>query len=147
LQKGSYFQFLSLFHYSVYDVLSKDAINYNAKFGTIMANHFIKTVPLESALTKEQFKKIVENNINGKFKFAKNVTINTDPDDTITVHMQGCSIYGGNELLKSSGKQIFCPVCHMFRAIIQKGLGSKTNLTSIDKPGAHGECFLKYKMS
>lgn len=138
-------EFFAAYHASVFEALGEDAVKYNAKIGSLLANRWIKTVgtlPSNSA----EFKEAMEAYMKGPFRFADIAELNFKDDGTAELYVKGCDICQGNEILRNSGGKGSCPISQMLKSAMGKGLKKHVELTGSTKPGPVGECYLKYKV-
>lgn len=136
--------FFASYHSAIFELLAEDAIKYNAKLGTLIASRWIQGLKHPPANTSE-FKESLGAFFSGQFKFADSVSIAFGTSDAATIHVEGCAICPGNEVLKKSGKSAYCPICHMVKFAAYKTMKINMELTEIVRPGPVGECRLKYK--
>jgi len=136
--------FFATYHSAIFELLAEDAIKYNAKLGTLIASRWIKGLKHPPSNASE-FKESLGAFFNGPFKFADSVEITFDASGAAAIHVEGCAICPGNEILKKSGKSGYCPICHMVKFAAYKTIKMNLELTEIERPGPVGECMLKYK--
>ncbi|MEK7679262.1 MAG: hypothetical protein AAB356_03630, partial [Deltaproteobacteria bacterium] len=130
---------------AVFGSLGPDAAKYNAKIGSALASAWLKRLgelPSDSA----DFKKALEAWFKGPFSFADEAEL-TIKDNEALLHVAGCDICRGNEILRNSGKKGCCPISQMVKSALGRGLKKPVELSGSEKPGPVGECYLKYNIS
>jgi len=137
-------EFFAAYHASVFESLGDEAVKYNARIGSLLANRWLKTLA-SLPEGKEDFKKAMEAWMRGPFRFA-DITELSFSDGAATLYVKGCDICQGNEILRRSGGKVYCPISQLVKSAMGKGLKAHVELTGSEKPGPVGECYLKYKV-
>jgi len=137
-------EFVSLYHAAVIEAIGKDADTINVKIGIHLANHFLKQIG-KMPESEIEFKEAIETFFKRMFPFAEIAQMTFNQDGTAVLYVKGCMICHGNSILRSQGGKGYCPVCHLVKSSLAKGLKKRIELTGTEKPGPVGECFLKYK--
>lgn len=138
-------EFFALYHAAVFDSLGEDAPKYNAKIGAILANSWLKRLK-ERPSGHEEFKEALEAYFRESFSFADMAEMTFSPGGEASIHIKGCDICHGNEMLRNSGKKGSCPISQMVKSAMGKTLKGSVELTGSEKPGPVGECYLKYRI-
>jgi hypothetical protein len=138
-------EFFAAYHAAFFEALGEEAQKGNVKTGIALAGRWLKSLK-EPPDTPEKFKAALEKEFSGRFGFADLAEITFDPDGTVRLHIKGCDICPGNELLRGAGAKGCCPVCHMVKSAMGRALGKRVELTGSEKPGPVGECVLTYKV-
>lgn len=138
-------EFFALYHAAVFEALGEDASRYNAKIGRLLADALLKRLN-EPPADSKGFKEAVEAYMRGPFRFADIAEMTFNADGGASLHVKGCDICNGNELLRSGGKKGYCPISQMVKSAMGRSLRMKVELAGSEKPGPAGECYLKYKI-
>ncbi|MBI5238556.1 MAG: hypothetical protein HY887_09075, partial [Deltaproteobacteria bacterium] len=64
-----------------------------------------------------------------------------------SLHVKGCDICAGNEILRNSGRSGICPISQMVKSAMGRSMKKGVELIGSEKPGPVGECRLKYRIS
>lgn len=138
-------EFFADYHAAVFEALGDDAARYNAKIGSILASRWLgrlEALPRE----REGFKKAMEGYLSGPFRFSETAELSFSDDGAVHLHVTGCDICPGNDILRGLDKKGSCPVSQMLKSALGRSLGDKVEFTGSDKPGPTGECFLRYRI-
>ncbi len=139
-------EFFAEYHAAVFEALGEDAANHNVKIGTMLATRWLKRVD-DVPRNDEKFKKAIETYFSNSFIFSDVAKMVFNGDGTAHLYVKGCDICPGNEILRNSGSNGYCPICHMVKSSMGRTLKKKVELTGSEKPGPVGECYLKYRIS
>ncbi len=138
-------EFFAAYHAAVFGSLGPDAAKYAAKTGSALASAWLKglgALPSDS----DEFKKALEDWFKGDFRFADETELSIKNGKAV-LHVAGCDICPGNEILRNSGKNGCCPISQMVKSAMGRALKANVELTGSEKPGPVGECYLKYNIS
>lgn len=138
-------EFFALYHAAVFDALGEDAPKYNAKIGALLASTWLKKLN-ERPSGHDGLKEALEAYFSGPFRFADLAEMTFSPGGEASIHIKGCDICNGNEILRNSGKRGSCPVSQMIKSAMGKTLKGNVELSGSEKPGPVGECYLKYRV-
>lgn len=139
-------EFFATYHAAVFEALGKDADKYNAKIGSLLATKWLKRLE-EMPEGTDDFKKAIEAFLTGPFRFSDIAELTFNEDGTAHLHVKGCDICPGNEILRKSGDKGYCPICHMVKSAMGRSMKMKVELLGSEKPGPVGECYLKYRLT
>ncbi|MBI5888353.1 MAG: hypothetical protein HZB82_06560 [Deltaproteobacteria bacterium] len=135
-------EFFAAYHASVFEALGEDAAKCNARIGAILAGRWLKSLT-ELPSNTVKFKDALEEYFSGQFKFSDIAEL-TFNEKGASLHVKGCDICNGNEILRNGGKKGSCPISQMLKSAMGKSLKKNVELTGSEKPGTVGECYLKY---
>lgn len=138
-------EFFALYHAAVFESLGEDAPKYNARIGAILANSWLKRLK-EHPSGDEGFKEALEAYFRESFSFADLAEMTFSSGGEASIHIKGCDICHGNEILRNSGKKGSCPISQLIKSAMGKTLKRNVELTGSEKPGSIGECYLKYRI-
>lgn len=138
-------EFFAAYHAAVFASLGEDAAKYNAKTGSLLASAWLKRLG-ELPSDSSDFKKALEAWFSGPFRFSDTTELLIE-DGKAVLHVAGCDICRGNEILLSSGKNGCCPISQMVKSAMGRALKAGVELIGSEKPGPVGECYLKYNIS
>ncbi|HLB05200.1 MAG TPA: hypothetical protein VJL62_00620 [Thermodesulfobacteriota bacterium] len=138
-------EFFAAYHAAVFEALGEDASKYNVKIGTLLATCWLKKME-EIPRSSEDFKKAIEVYFSSSFIFSDVAEMTFNKDGTAHLHVRGCDICPGNEILRNKDGHGYCPICHMVKSAMGRTLKKKVELLGAEKPGPVGECYLKYKI-
>ncbi|MCR4288097.1 MAG: hypothetical protein NUW09_08805 [Deltaproteobacteria bacterium] len=138
-------EFFAAYHAAVFGSLGDDAARYNAKIGSALASAWLKGLG-ELPSDSDEFKKALEDWFSGPFRFSDTAEL-LIKDGKAVLHVAGCDICPGNEILRNSGKNGCCPISQMVKSAMGRALKANVELTGSEKPGPVGECYLKYNIS
>ncbi|OGS64059.1 MAG: hypothetical protein A3J79_14855 [Elusimicrobia bacterium RIFOXYB2_FULL_62_6] len=139
-------EFFAAYHAALFEAQGEEAAKNTVKAGIALAGRWLKSLA-ERPDTPEKFKAALEKEFKERFGFADLAEITFEADGTARLHLKGCDICPGNELLRAAGAKGCCPICHMVKSALGRSLGKRVELTGSQKPGPVGECVLEYKIS
>lgn len=138
-------EFFAEYHAAVFQALGDKAPGYNVKIGSLLASRWLKRLQGLPERT-EDFKKAIEAFFGGPFRFSDIAEMTFNDDGTAYLHVKGCDICPGNEILRKGGGEGYCPICHMVKSAMGRSMKKKVELIGADKPGPVGECYLRYRL-
>ena len=138
-------EFFAEYHASVFQALGDKAPDYNVRIGSLLATRWLKKLE-EVPERTDDFKKAIEAYMSGPFRFSDVAEMTFNEDGTAHLYVKGCDICHGNEILRNSTGKAYCPVSHLVKSAMGRGLKKKVELTGSEKPGPVGERYLKYKI-
>lgn len=137
-------EFFAAYHAAVFEALGPKAPGFNARLGVILAGRWLDS--LDSAPSESgEFKEALEEYFKGPFEFADTAEMSFS-EGGASLYVNGCDICPGNELLRSSGGQGYCPISQMLKSAMARAMKKNVELTGSEKPGPVGECRLNYKL-
>ena len=133
--------FFKQYHSIMIKALGEDAKKVNAKVGSIIAENWAdKTGDIKN---NDEFAKSFENYLKNELEFARNVNVNCD-ENNYTLDIKGCAICHGNEILRQEGMATACPIVQAAKYAAVKKIKRNVITKGVDKPGAVGECTIKF---
>lgn len=138
-------EFFAEYHAAVFEALGDDAARYNARIGSILAARWLKRVE-DTPREQEGFRKAMEEYLQGPFRFSETARLHFGDDGSVHLHVTGCDICPGNDILRGMDKKGQCPISQMLKSALGRSIGGKVEFTGSEKPGPAGECFLRYQV-
>lgn len=139
-------EFFAAYHAALFGALGEEAQKAGVKTGIALAGRWLKSLK-EPPDTPEKFKAALEREFTGRYGFADLAELAFADDGVVRLHIKGCDVCPGNELLRGEGVKGCCPICHMVKSAMGRALGKRVELTGSEKPGPVGECVLAYKVA
>lgn len=139
-------EFFAAYHAALFGALGEDAQKANVKAGIALAGRWLSSLK-ERPDTPGKFKAALEREFRERFGFADLAEISFDGNGAARLHIRGCDVCPGNELLRGDGAGGFCPICHMVKSAMSRALGKRVELAGSEKQGSVGECVLVYRIS
>ncbi len=136
--------FFKKYHSAVVKANSKELEKLKSKIGSEWADEFrsLTNAKLEGA----DFDRAFEDYLTNELRFAGEVKVK-GTDDDLNIEVKGCHICHGNEVLKSQGQPVLCPIVPTGLFSISRVAGRKATLDEVRKHGIVGECEICYKLS
>ncbi len=145
MQEEMFKEFFAAYHSAVFEALGKDAPKYNARIGALLSRNWLERIE-KAPSNASEFKEALETWLKGDLRFSEAAEMLFNGDGTALLHIKGCVICAGNEILRNNGGDGYCPISQMVKSSMGRALKKNVELTGSVKPGPVGECCLKYKI-
>ncbi len=135
--------FFKQYHSTVIKALGEDAKKVNAKVGSIFAEDWANKAGTIN--NNAGFAASFENYLKNQLEFADYVKVHCD-DREYSLDIKGCAICHGNEILRKEGIATACPIIQTAKYAAVRKTGRNVITKGVDKPGAVGECTIKFEL-
>lgn len=92
-----------------------------------------------------EFEKAYREFLEEELSFADHVDVSAAPG-RLDVEVDGCIICEGNEMLRQTGEQTFCPIIPTGMFALLRVHGRRATLEGVEKPGPVGSCRIHYRV-